>query len=161
MPITSVSSAIRHDGPEVPRPGHSMGLWCSLITRSVSLKSAEARSKEAEAAIKKELDGLRARKTWDEDHPMELDDLYKDKRYPDAMIGRVFGIMGVKGDEMRVLGAPLDMKFRDVFQGNNVRTKSGTSAFELYEEISNSLASFTASRLALGCAAANKLREIP
>ena len=89
---------------------------------------------------------------------MEVDDLYKDKRYPDAMIGRVFGIMGVKGDETRVLGAQLDMKFRGVFQGNNVRTKSGTSAFELYEEISNSPASFTASRLVLGCAAVKKLR---
>ena len=80
---------------------------------------------------------------------MELDDLYKDKRYPDAMIGRVFGIMGVKGDEMRVPGAALEMKFRVAFQGNNVRTKGGTSAFELYEEISNSHASFTASRLVL------------
>lgn len=133
MPTTIMSSPIRHDGPDVPRPGHSMGLWCSLITRSVSPKSTEARRKEGEAAIKKELDGLRARKTWDEDHPMELDDLYRDKRYPDAMIGRVFGIMGVKGDETRVPGTPLDMKFRGVFQGNNVRTKSGTSAFELYE----------------------------
>ena len=89
---------------------------------------------------------------------MELDDLHKDARYPEAMIGRVFGIMGVRQDEIKSKDGVLDMKFRGVFQGSNVRTKSGTSAIELYDEVSNAPASFTASRVVLGCAAVTKMR---
>jgi hypothetical protein len=44
-------------------------------------------------------------------------------------------------------------KARIVFQGSNVRTKSGTSATELYEEISNAPASFAAARCGMAVAA--------
>ena len=50
------------------------------------------------------------------------------------------------------------MKFRVVFQGNDVRTKSGVSAIDLYEEVSSSPASFTASRVVLACAALTRRR---
>jgi hypothetical protein len=157
MPDRITVSPIRCDGPAAP-DHTNLPLWCSLITRSVSLKSEEAKSAAGQAAIKKELDGLRKRNTWDEANPMELDDLYRDARYPDAMIGRVFGIMGVKSDEIKDSKKTPDMKFRAVFQGNDVRTKSGTSAVELYNEVSNAPASFTASRVVLGCAAVTKMR---
>ena len=65
-------------------------LWCSLITRIVKLNSDEGRSPSAIKAIDKERVGLLKHKTWDEASVMEVSDLYKDARYPDALIGRVF-----------------------------------------------------------------------
>ena len=44
-------------------------------------------------------------------------------------------------------------KARIVFQGSNVRTKSGTSVADLFEETANAPASFAAARAALGVAA--------
>ena len=49
------------------------------------------------------------------------------------------------------------MKFRAVFQGSNVRTKTGTAAVNLYEEVSNNPASFVAIRCALALAILTKL----
>ena len=64
---------------------------------------------------------------------------------------RVFFILGIKheglGDDQNI------WKARCVFEGSNVRTKTGTSAAELFEETSNALASFGATRAALGVAA--------
>ena len=45
-----------------------------------------------------------------------------------------------------------------MFEGSNVRTKSGKSAIDLYEEISNAPASFTAARTALACAVLKRHR---
>ena len=42
-----------------------MPIWCSLITRSISLKSSEGRSQKAQEAISSERRGLDARSTWD------------------------------------------------------------------------------------------------
>ena len=156
-PASFMCNPILRDGPDPPKKG-TMPLWCSLITRQVSLKSPEAISPAGQKALKKELDGLRSRKTWDEDNPMELNALLKDPKYPEAMIGRVFGIMGVRSDEVKKSLEDLDMKFRVVFQGSNVRTKTGTSAIDLYDEVSNAPASFTASRVVLGCAAVSHMR---
>ena len=69
----------------------------------------------------------------------------------EAMLGRAFQILGVKGEE---LGKDLQVwKGRIVFQGSNVRTKSGTSAADLFEEVSNAPASFAAVRVGLAVAA--------
>ena len=51
------------------------------------------------------------------------------------------------GDDQKV------WKARCVFQGSNVRAKTGTSAFDLFEETSNAPASFAATRAASGVAA--------
>ena len=67
------------------------------------------------------------------------------------MFGRVFYILDIKneklGDDQKV------WKARCVFQGSNVRTKTGTSAADLFEETSNAPASFAATRAVLGVAA--------
>ena len=67
------------------------------------------------------------------------------------MLGRAFAILGIKGEELGdVLKA---WKARIIFQGSNVRTKTGTSAADLFEQVSNAPASFTAARAALAVAA--------
>ena len=67
------------------------------------------------------------------------------------MFGSVFFILGFKneelGDDQKV------WKARRVFQGSNVRTKTGTSAADVFEESSNASASFAPTRAALGVAA--------
>ena len=67
------------------------------------------------------------------------------------MFGLVFSILGIKneelGDDQKV------WKARCVFQGSNVRTKTGTSASDLFEETSNAPASFAAAWAAVGVAA--------
>ena len=66
------------------------------------------------------------------------------------MCGRVFGILGNKNDE-----CPIEeqlLKYRAVFQGSNIRTKTGISAIDLFEEVSNAPASLTAIRCALAAA---------
>ena len=79
-----------------------------------------------------------------------LGDLLKDKNISEAMLGRVLAILGIKGAE---LAATLQQwKARIVFQGSNVRTKSGTSAHDLFEDVSNAPASFAAARAAVAVA---------
>ena len=93
---------------------------------------------------------------WDTSDVYSLSDLLKHKGIEEAMFGRAFAILGVKGEE---LGADQQKwKARIVFQGSNIRTKTGTSAVDLFEEVSNAPASFAASRAALGVAVMRKLR---
>ncbi|CAK0811802.1 unnamed protein product [Prorocentrum cordatum] len=128
----------------------SRPFWCSLAARIVKPKSEEGKSEFTLKATAKELKGLRAKNTRDEE-AMELSDLRKDPRYPEAFIGGVFGILGVKHDEM-----PEEMKgwkYRIVFRGQDVRSKTGTGLVGLLEEVSNSPARFTASQCAPAAAA--------
>ena len=72
------------------------------------------------------------------------------------MLGRAFAILGVKGEKL-----PDDQKkwkARLVFQGSNIRTKTGATAAYLFEEVSNAPASFASARLALGIAVLKKQR---
>lgn len=128
-----------------------LGVWPSLVTRQIPLNSEEGRSAKAVAAREKELAGHRRRGTWDEGAVREYGDLLRDPTKKEAMIGRAFGILGNKHDDL-----PEDqqeMKFRSAFQGNNIRTKNGVSATELFEEMANAPASFTAIRCALAVVA--------
>ena len=129
----------------------TMPPWCSLITRVVKPKSAEVRCAGAEAALRKELANMDSKKVWDTDDVFSLKDFLHHPNIPEAMLGRVFCILGVKNEE---LGEAIKAwEARCVFQGSNVRTKTGTSAADLFEETSNAPASFAAARAALGVAA--------
>ncbi|CAK0891196.1 unnamed protein product [Prorocentrum cordatum] len=123
-------------------------VWSCLITRKINLKSAEARSEAALKAIEKELAGHRSRQTWSETEVREYKDLMKDPTIPEVLHGRVFGIMGEKNAE----GDDASIKFRAVFQGSQVRTKTGVDAVDLYQEVSSSPVSFAAVRCTLAIA---------
>ena len=123
-------------------------LWCSLVTRVVKPKSSEAQCEGAKQAVKAELDNMNAKKVWDTDDVYSLTDLLQDPKISEAMLGRAFTILGVKGEELD--DTLKKWKARIVFQGSNIRTKTGTSAADLFEEVSNAPASFAASRAALG-----------
>lgn len=76
-----------------------------------------------------------------------------DSSIPEAVVGRVFLILGVKNWEQAANYYPA----RAVFQDNNVRTKSGRAPCEVFEEISNALASITAARCALAVGILQKM----
>ena len=81
------------------------------------------------------------------DDVYSLHDLLRDDSDKEATLGRVFQILGVKNEE---LGPDEQVwKGRIVFQGNNIRTKTGTTATQLFEEVSITLASFAAARAGL------------
>ena len=84
---------------------------------------------------------------WDVDGVYSLQHLLKDKNMKVAMLGRTFAILGVKGEELGE--AQKQWKPRINFQQSNLRTKTGTSAADLFEEVSNAPASLAAARAAL------------
>ena len=48
----------------------------------------------------KELNNMNGKKLWDVNDVYSLDDLLKDKNISEAMLGRVFAILGIKGEEL-------------------------------------------------------------
>ena len=130
-------------------------IWCALVTRVVSMNSTEARCDGARDAVMKERDGLLERNTFDMQNPREIDDVMRDPKIEEAMFGRVFVILGIRNAE----GPESDQswKGRAVFQGNDIRTKSGVDAAQLFQEIASSPASFVASRAALATAALRRM----
>ena len=61
--------------------------------------------------------------TSDMDNVREFIDLMRDPKVSEAMVGRVFMILGKKNAEMDE-GDEQSWKARAVFQGNNIRTKT-------------------------------------
>ena len=129
--IPSVVALFQQGGTSmatITRP--CLPLWCSMITRSISLKSEEANLPEVKAAMQKELKGHAERGTWDLSTVREHSDLMRDPTQKEAMIGRVFGILGCRNAEMLGSEDPV-YKYRVVFQGSNVHTKTGVSAGDI------------------------------
>ena len=138
----------------VDEKGHE-AVWKSLVVRQTGLKTPEGKSPKALAARDKALAGHRRRGTWDESTVTEFRDLMRDHTQKEIMCGRVFGILGNKHDECDE--DEHEMKFRAVFQGSNIRTKTGVSAIDLLEGVSSAPASFTAIRCGLAAAVLRKL----
>ncbi|CAK0809613.1 unnamed protein product [Prorocentrum cordatum] len=90
----------------------------------------------ARKALEKELHGMRSKQVWGTS---------------DAMLARAFAILGIKGEALGKYAQ--QWKARVVFQGSNIRTKSGVSAADLFEEVANAPAPFAAARAALAAAA--------
>ena len=122
------------------RPPPRVPIWCTMVTRIVKPASSEAKCPGADAAIAKEHKGHLDKGTWDEGSVREYRDLMNDPNIDEAVIGRIFGILALKNAE-RMDPAEWEWKYRSVFQGNNLRTKSGCDAHDLFDEVSNAPAS--------------------
>ena len=124
------------------------------IEPPISLKSDEGRSIEAKAAIEKEKAGLEKRKTYDLSTVRSYKDWMEDPSIKEAMVGRLFVILGRKNSELEGASRTDEaiMKARGVFQGSNVRTKTGRRATDIYEEVSNAPASLAAARCCIAVA---------
>ena len=72
---------------------------------------------------------MNSKNVWNTGEVYSLFDILRNPKIPKAMFGRVFFILGIEHDE---LGADQQIwKARCVFQGSNVRTKTGIYAAEL------------------------------
>jgi hypothetical protein len=141
--------------PQDARP--LLPLWCALVTRIVNLSSIEAKCDGARAALDKERDGLMKANTFDMNNPREYSDLMRDNKIDEAMFGRVFMILGKKNAEMDERDEQT-WKARAVFQGGNIRTKSGADPADSFREVANAPASIVAARAALATAVLRQLR---
>ena len=98
----AVAESAEHATPDVAADDHrervpGPGLWCALVTKTLSPKDPLSRSPKALKAVQAELDDLRKSTTWDESNPMEFDALLNNN--PKAHVARLFPIVGVKNFE--------------------------------------------------------------
>ena len=123
------------------------------------MKSEEAKHPRAKAALLKEQHSHEKRGTWDLKSVREYEDWMRDPNIPEAVFGRLFTILGRKNAEAQVEETDAEMQFkaRTVFQGNNVRVKSGRSPYEIFEDISNAPANLTSARCAIAVAILKKM----
>ena len=77
-----------------------MPRWCSLITRVVKPKSAEARCEGVAKAIQQELSNMNSKNVSDTDEVYSLIDILRIPKIPEAMFGRVFFIFGIKNKKL-------------------------------------------------------------
>ena len=131
------------DAPRTP-------FWCSLVTRQVTVNSEEGRSDKAAKAIEKERKGHEHKGSWDFSTVREYADWMADPKVLEAIIGRVFITLGVKNDELT--DEEKSMKARAVFQGNNIRSKTGISPWDIFGDTSNAPASLLAARCGIAVA---------
>ena len=77
-----------------------MPLWCSLVVRVVKPKSAESQCDGAADATKKELKNTDSKMVCNVNDVFCLRDLLNNNDISEAMLGRAFAILVVKGEEL-------------------------------------------------------------
>lgn len=112
----SVTGGLVQGTPSLLQTAHEEVFLPCMITKSVPTNSKEAKSSPAIAAVKKELEGHTRRGAWDLTSVREHYNLVTDPNIEEFMLGRGFGIMGIKNAEL----SPEEMiwKYRAVFQGS-------------------------------------------
>ena len=98
-------------------------------------------------------------KVLDTEDVYALNDLLHDNKISEAMLGCLFAILRIKGEKLAA--NQQTWKARIVLQGSSVRTRTGASAADLFEEVSNAPASFAAARAALEVAALKGFSAAP
>ena len=123
-------------------------MWNAMVTLALSPSDPRSRSERAKAAVEKELDNLRAQPTWDEQHPIEMDEAKE--RFPDAHYASIFPLTGIKNyedaDEAKHI-----FKGRIVLGGHNIKNSVGDYA--LFQDVGSTPSTMTAARIALAMAA--------
>ena len=130
-------------GPELPEgEGHherlaapSLPLWCAMVTWVIPAGDPEFKCPGAQEALTAEKELLEKNKVYLIDTVREWKDVVRDPNFDEAMCGRLFAIMGKKGDELKADSKKVKYKARGVFAGNAVQTKTGTAAHVLYAEV--------------------------
>lgn len=134
----------------MPQATHEVVSVVRVIAQPIPMNSPEAKSPPAIAAIKNELDGHHRRGTWDFESVREHYDLVHGPDIKDFMLGRGYGSMGQQNADLTP--AEVIWKYRAVFLGSDIKTKTGVSAIELFHELGNAPVSFTSVRLMIAIA---------
>jgi hypothetical protein len=101
----------------------------------------------AHKAIQQEWDRLRARKSWDEEHPREWSDVAREARESgeEVHVGMRFGFVVEKNTDLPTGDPRRKFKGRVVFQGNNVKNQNWENA--VFSDLGSSPSSMEAGRL--------------
>ncbi len=113
--LRTISAAVSNAAKATSLVQEEEPIWHSLVTRHIGLKTPEGRSPKAISARDKELSGHWRRGTWDETTVREYKELMKDPAKSEVMRGRVFGILGMKNEQLPE--SEQELKFRAVIQG--------------------------------------------
>ena len=136
----------RVGAPENLQPIYEETALLAIITRSIPMKSPEARTPKVIAARDKVLEGHAKRRTWDLEAVREYYDLTNDPTKAEVMVGSGLGILSAKNVK---LTQGMICTYRAVFQSSDIRTKTGIFVVDLFQEVSNSPASFVTVRCIL------------
>ena len=101
----------------------------------------------AHKAIQQEWDRLRARKSWDEEHPREWSDVAREARESgqEVHVGMIFGFVVEENTDLPTGDPRRKFKGRVVFQGNNVKNQNWENA--VFSDLGSSPSSMEAGRL--------------
>ena len=124
-----------------PRIG-TPGLWCTMITKTLSPGDPLARSPPALQSIDKELKNLRSLPAWDEVNVSEADGVKRE--FPAAHFAKVFAIVGIKHFEDL---SNQVFKGRVVLSGDQIKTATGDWA--IFQEMGTVPSNMTACRILL------------
>ncbi|CAK0892990.1 unnamed protein product, partial [Prorocentrum cordatum] len=138
---------VRAVGQVLPLGKPRMPLWCAMVTRAVSVRSAEGQAQEAKAAAAKEIASHTERGTWDLSRVRDLSEWMKDESFAEVLVGRAFIVLGVKFSELAQ--TEWKCRARAVCRGNNIWSRSGKTVYEIFDEVSNSPSSLTAAGTAM------------
>ena len=126
--------------------------WSAFITRQIWPHEPEFRSSVCQDALRKELEKLRSKGTWDVSSVCELADVKAGTHGP-AVIGRAYAIMGEKHSELAEVDMR-EMKARIVFQGNCLKMSPDVCAADVFQDVSNTPANMAIARAAIGAGSA-------
>ena len=94
----------------------TMPLWCSLITRVVKPKSAEARCEGVAKAIQKELSNMNLQNVWDTGEVYSIVDIFRNPKIPEAMLAEFSSswVSQTKSLAMTNRSVKPDVSFKDL-----------------------------------------------
>jgi len=120
--------------------------WNVLVTKTLKPQDPLCRSPPALKAIGDELDALRTpgAEVWDERHPIEFKEALA--KYPDAHIGSLFAIVGVKNSDSPN-AAEHRWKGRIVFGGHVIKQLDGKWA--IFDDVGRTPSNMTGDRIAV------------
>jgi len=130
--------------------------YLGLVTRQIHPGSPEFRSPGCKEALDSELSKLRSRGVWDETTVREWSQVVADAvgTSDTPMYGDLFAIMGQKNAELNIPACKeAPYKARVVFGGHNIRTATGESAHDLFQEVATTPSTMASARVALGIGA--------
>ena len=122
-----------------------------MVTKTFTPRDPESRCKEALTAVDKELAALRSTKVWNEDKVTEWKTA--SAQYPDAHVGSIFPIVGVKNWESMDTSEHR-WKGRVVLGGDRIKKANGQWA--TFEGVGSTPASMQATWIAIDLDAAVK-----
>lgn len=131
--------------------GHGVGPLSAFVTRDIPLNSEEASTEEAQDAMRKEMDNMKSKGTFDPNCVVDWE--VEREKFPDALIGKAKMILGCKNAELEQIF--WKYKGRLVFMGNNIRDAKNYRVLNTTDELYGTPVNLAVARHVLAVALLN------